>query len=110
MRRMIEEHELRQIMHSLPSYTSTGFPALVDRCQLSAFGMDRCQRSDALIIGGTVAIDTGCRRRNRSVRRVEDGVVAIAAVHLQLSCVDRMTEGNGLARLIADIKRLWISN
>lgn len=108
MRRMIEVNKLRQIVNSLPSHTTSGFPTLTNRSQLRARLMHRRQRRHALRIRGTMAIDARRRRWHCCVSCIEDRVVAIATVHFQLASVDRMAERNRLRRLVADVQRIGI--
>ena len=105
---VVEVNELGQIMHPCPCHAPPGFPTLVNRGQLGAFGTHRRQGCHTLVVGRTVAVDTGRRRGNRRVCRVKDGVVTVAAVHLQLACVNRMAEGHRLLGLIAHVQRLRI--
>ena len=108
--RVIEVNELRQVVNPLPGNAAARIPALMDRRQLLAVGMDRRHRSDTLRIGRTVAVDAGCRRRHRRMRRIKDGIVTVATIHLQLASVNGMTEGNRLLGLVTDVQCLGVGN
>lgn len=102
--RVIEINEFGQVVNPFPGDAATRLPGLVDRLQLGAVRMNRCQGRDAILVGGTVAIDARCRWRDRSVSGIKDGVVAIPTIHLQLTRVNCVTKRNRLLGLVADIE------
>ena len=71
--------------------------------KLGAVRLDRRECRLVVFVVRAVAIDAGRRRRDRSMRSLEDRVVAVAAIHLQLSSMQCMAERNGLLRLVADV-------
>ena len=78
---VIEIHKLRQIVYSLPCHTSTSLPTLANRSKFGAVCTNGRKSRDTLLILAAVAIDTGGRGRNRSVRGFEHSIVTIPAIH-----------------------------
>lgn len=107
---MVEVDELGQVVDALPGDPATGFPALVNRCQLRALGVNRSHRGNPLIVCRAVAVHTGRRRRHCRMGRVKDRVVTVATIHLQLAGVNRVAERDRLLGLVADIECLRIGN
>lgn len=105
---MVEVNEFREVMNSNPADAASCLPAFMNRCQLRAGLVNGCQSGHPLIICRGMAIDASGGRRDRSMGRFEDGVVAIPTVHLQLSGMDRVTERDRLLRLITDVQRFGV--
>ena len=78
--RVVEVHEFRKIVDSLPSHTAALEPTFVDRLKLRTLRVNCCESGDAFIIRRAVAVDTGCRRRDCCVSCVKDGIVAITTI------------------------------
>ena len=107
---VIKVDKRRQVMDTRPRDTAAQIPTLAYRAKLHAGRMNRSQRSYATFALGTVTIDARRSWRHCRVGGVKNRVVAITTVQLQLSSVNRVAEGDGLSRLVANVQSHGVSN
>ena len=102
---MIEVNVIWKTVNSHPVDRFAGPPTVVNRLQLFAFRVNRRKCRTGSRRFWTMAIDTGLSRRNSRMCGFLDRIVAIATVHLEFACVQRMTERNRLLGSVPNIER-----
>ena len=107
---VVEVDKRRQVMNARPRDTAAQIPTLAYWPKLYAGRMNRSQGCYAVFALGTMAIDARRSRRHCRVGGVKNRVVAITTVQLQLSSVNRVAEGDGLSRLVADVQSHGVGN
>ena len=101
---VVEVNKIRQVVNAFPHDWHVLFETDSNRFQQCAFGMNdpKCSLTFGCAIS-TVAVSTSCGRRNRCVPCLLNSVVAVAAIKLQLSGVELVTERYWLFRLVPNI-------
>ena len=102
---VIKIHIVRQSVDTNPVDRFARPPTVVNRLELFAFWMDRRQCGSTGCALRTVAVNASLSRRDRRMRGLLNGVMAITTIHLQLACVQCVAEGNRLLGTVTDIER-----